>query len=92
MYQYVTFNQMFIFHLGIPNADNEWGLKLDIHEPDDEIQYWFSVTIDLDKEGEQDSSVQVSQIKVKGNVAQVRIEVIHFCTFSSKVMFILVSW
>ena len=69
---------MFIFYIGIPNADNEWGLRLDIHEPDDEIPYWFSVTIDLDKEGEEDSSMQVSQIKMKGNVAQVRIQVIQF--------------
>ena len=73
--------------MGIPNADNEWGLRLDIHEPDDEIPYWFSVTIDLDKEGEEDSSIQVSQIKMKGNVAQVRIEVIHFGYFHQKLMF-----
>ena len=63
--------------LGIPNADNEWGLKLDIHEPDDEVPYWFSVTVDLDKEGEEDSSMQISQVKVKGNVAQVQIEVVY---------------
>ena len=69
------------FHPGIPNYDNEWGLSLDIHEPDDEIPYWFSVTVDLDKEGEEDSSMQVSQIKLNGNVAQVRIEVMHFTHF-----------
>ena len=68
----------FNLQLGIPNADNEWGLHLDIHEPDDEVPYWFSVTVDLDKEGEEYSSMQVSQIKVKGNVAQVRIQVILF--------------
>ena len=78
---------MFIFYLGIPNADNEWGLRLDIHEPDDEIPYWFSVTIDLDREGEEDSSMQVSQIKVKGNVAQVKIEVIYFKHFYFKKLY-----
>ena len=67
--------------IGIPNYDNEWGLSLDIHEPDDEIPYWFSVTVDLDKDGEEDSSMQVSQIKLNGNVAQVRIEVTHFTHF-----------
>ena len=85
---------MLIFHLGIPNAENEWGLMLDIHEPDDEVPYWFSVTIDLDKEGEEDSSMQVSQIKVKGNVAQVRIEVsvyIFLCIFIVKIILRLIA-
>ena len=50
---------------------------MDIHEPDDEVPYWFSVTVDLDKEGEEDSSMQISQIKVKGNIAQVQIEVVY---------------
>ena len=44
----------------------------------------LGVTIDLDKEGEEDSSMQVSQIKLNGNVAQVRIEVIYFTHFHFK--------
>ena len=61
--------------LGVPNDDNPWGLKLDIHPPTSDEPYWFSVVVDLDKRGEEDSSMQVSQIKLNGNVARVRIEV-----------------
>ena len=60
---------------GIPSDNNPWGLKLDIHSPTSDEPYWFSVVVDLDKRGEEDSSVQVSQIKLNGNVARVRIEV-----------------
>ena len=54
-----------------------WGLPLDKHPPsyEPENPYWFSVTVDLDKRGEDDSSMVVSQIKLNGNVVRVRIEV-----------------
>ena len=61
--------------LGVPNDDNPWGLNLDIHPPTSDEPYWFSVVVDLDKRDEEDSSMQVSQIKLNGNVARVRIEV-----------------
>lgn len=61
----------------IPSDDNPWGLPLDKHPPsyEPENPYWFSVTVDLDKRGEEDSSMVVSQIKLNGNVARVTIQV-----------------
>ena len=54
-----------------------WGLPLDKHPPsyEPENPYWFSVIVDLDKRGEEDASMVVSQIKLNGNIVRVRIEV-----------------
>ena len=80
------------FHTGIPSNDNPWGLKLDIHPPTSDEPYWFSVVVDLDKRGEEDSSMQVSQIKLKGNVAFVRIEVRTIFTSLSLQLLMLSFW
>ena len=65
---------MYIFLKGHPSSENPWGIKLDKHQPTSN-ETEASVVVDLDKRGEEDSTMQISQIKLDGNVARVRIEV-----------------
>ena len=50
------------------------GITLDFLPPE-EGEEPNSVTIDLDQPGEEDSSLEVSQVKVDGDMQSVRIEV-----------------
>ena len=59
---------------GVPSDQNPWGLKLKKPVPGSD-QPQPNVIVDLDKRGEEISFMQVSQFKINGNVARVRIEV-----------------